>query len=186
MIYLQQGKQCTSFLCIIYMILHMKLIWAHLFGYSIIYRRKTGCTKCRCKRSIFHNICEFLKCCICSQHFDQIYHNIGSRAMQHSWYRIWLKSQRSQVWYPVRPHTFISPSTDSRMADVTYWWKYVHEVLVNCLGGLRLRWKSVVRLTDHPDMTTAVYHGRKTTTTTNHNIGEMRLIKVFAGSKRKS
>ena len=31
--------------------------------------------------------------------------------------------------------------------------KYVHEVLVNRLGGLSLPWKSVVSLTDRPDMT---------------------------------
>ena len=40
---------------------------------------------------------------------------------------------------------------------------YVHEVLVNCLGGLSLPRKSVVRLTDRPDMTLDVYCGRKTT-----------------------
>ena len=37
------------------------------------------------------------------------------------------------------------------------------EVLVNRLGGLSLPRKSVVRLTDRPDMTLDVYHGRKTT-----------------------
>ena len=42
----------------------------------------------------------------------------------------------------------------------------MHEVLVNHLGGLSLPTKSVVKLTDHPDMTLDVYHGRKTTTTT--------------------
>ena len=41
--------------------------------------------------------------------------------------------------------------------------KYVHKVLVNCLGGLSLPKKSVVRLTDRPDMTLDVYRGRKTT-----------------------
>ena len=46
------------------------------------------------------------------------------------------------VW----PHTFVSPSADSRRAVVSYWRQYVHEVLVNHLGGLGL-------LTDHPDMT---------------------------------
>ena len=47
---------------------------------------------------------------------------------------------------------------------VSYWQKYVHEVLVNLLiGGLSLPRKSVVRLTDHPDMTLDVYCGRKTT-----------------------
>ena len=44
-----------------------------------------------------------------------------------------------------------------------YWRKYVHEVLVNRLGGLCLPRKSVVRLTDRPDMTLDVYRGRKTT-----------------------
>ena len=39
----------------------------------------------------------------------------------------------------------------------------MHEVLVNRLGGLSLPRKSVVRLTDRPDMTLGVYHGRKTT-----------------------
>ena len=37
------------------------------------------------------------------------------------------------------------------------------EVLVNRLGGLSLPRKSVVRLTDRPDMTLDVYRGRKTT-----------------------
>ena len=40
----------------------------------------------------------------------------------------------------------------------------MHEVLVNRLRGLSLPRKSVVRLTDHPDMTLDVYRGRKTTT----------------------
>ena len=69
----------------------------------------------------------------------------------------------SWVQYPVWQHTFVSPSAFSRRAVVSYWRKYVHEVLVNCLGGLSLPRKSVVRLTDRPDMTLDVYHGRKTT-----------------------
>ena len=40
----------------------------------------------------------------------------------------------------------------------------MHEVLVNRLGGLSLPRKSVVRLTDRPDMILDVYRGRKTTT----------------------
>ena len=40
----------------------------------------------------------------------------------------------------------------------------MHEVLVNRLGGLSLPRKSVVRLTDRPDMTIDVYRGRKATT----------------------
>ena len=51
----------------------------------------------------------------------------------------------------------------SRRVVVSYWRKYVHEVLVNRLGGLSLPRKSVVRLTDRPDMTLDVYRGRKTT-----------------------
>ena len=39
----------------------------------------------------------------------------------------------------------------------------MHEVLVNSLGGLSLPRKSVVRLTDRPDMTLDVYRERKTT-----------------------
>ena len=39
----------------------------------------------------------------------------------------------------------------------------MHEVLVNRLGGLSQPRKSVVRLTDRPDMTLDVYHGRKKT-----------------------
>ena len=46
-------------------------------------------------------------------------------------------------------------------AVVSYWRKYVHEVLVNSLGGLMLPRKSVVRLADRP---LDVYRGRKTTT----------------------
>ena len=37
-----------------------------------------------------------------------------------------------------------------KKAVVSYWRKYVHEVLVNRLGGLSLPRKSVVRLTDRP------------------------------------
>ena len=40
----------------------------------------------------------------------------------------------------------------------------MHEVLVNRLGGLNLHRKSVVRLTEYPDMTLDVYRGHETTT----------------------
>ena len=53
---------------------------------------------------------------------------------------------------------------------VSYWRKYVHEVLVNRLGGLSLPRKSVVRLTDRPDMTLDVYRGRKTTIQQKYNL----------------
>ena len=39
----------------------------------------------------------------------------------------------------------------------------MHEVLVNRLGGLSLPRKSVVRITDRPDMTLDVSRERKTT-----------------------
>ena len=42
----------------------------------------------------------------------------------------------------------------------------MHEALVNRLGGLSLPRKSVVRLTDRPDMTLDVNRGRKTTINT--------------------
>ena len=74
-----------------------------------------------------------------------------------------------RVRYPVRPHNFVSPSADSRMAVVSYWRKYVHEVLVNRLGGLSLPRKCVVGLTDCPDMTLDVYSGRKTATQQKQN-----------------
>ena len=54
----------------------------------------------------------------------------------------------------------------------------MHEVLVNRLGGLSLPRKSVVRLTDRPDMTLDVYRGRKTTTHNNNQdlSNEQRLL----------
>ena len=45
----------------------------------------------------------------------------------------------------------------------------MHELLVNRFGGLSLPRKSVIRLTDRPDMTIDVYRGRKTTTQHNNN-----------------
>ena len=46
---------------------------------------------------------------------------------------------------------------------VSNWRKYVQEVLVNHLGGLSPPRKSVIMLTDRPDITSDVYRGRKTT-----------------------
>ena len=65
---------------------------------------------------------------------------------------------------PVWPHTFVSPSADSRGTVVNYWRKYVHKVLVNRLECLSLPRKSLVKLTDRLDMTLDVYRRRKTTT----------------------
>ena len=58
---------------------------------------------------------------------------------------------------------FLLPLIQEGQLSVTGWRKYVHEVLVNRLGGLSLPRKSVDRLTDRPDMTIDVYRGRKTT-----------------------
>ena len=52
------------------------------------------------------------------------------------------------------------------------WQKYVHEVLVNRLGGLSLLRKSVVKFNDRPDMTLDVYRGRKTTIQQQHFLCE--------------
>ena len=52
----------------------------------------------------------------------------------------------------------------------------MHEVLVNRLGGLSLPRKSVVRLTDRPDMTLDVYRGRKTTMQQCNNLFEFFLL----------
>ena len=77
-------------------------------------------------------------------------------------------TQGSWVRYPVWQHTFVSPSAFSRRAVVSYWRKYVQEVLVNRLGDLSLPRKSVVRLTDRPDITLDVYRGNKTTIQQQH------------------
>ena len=79
-------------------------------------------------------------------------------------------SQMSRVRYLVRPHTFVPLSAHSRRAAVSNWLKYVHEILVNRLGGLSLPRKSAVRLTDRPGMTIVVNHNHKTSTITHiHN-----------------
>ena len=74
-----------------------------------------------------------------------------------------VKLKRSVIMFLFEKHTFVSPSADSRGAVVSYWQKYVHEVLVNRLGSLSMPRKSEVKLTDRPDMTLDVYRGRKTT-----------------------
>ena len=51
----------------------------------------------------------------------------------------------------------------------------MHEVLVNRLGGLSLPRKSVVRLTDRPDMTLDVYRGRKTTIQQSQSLAKLSL-----------
>ena len=51
-----------------------------------------------------------------------------------------------------------------KKGSFSYRRKYVHEVPVNCLRGLSLPRKNVVRTTGHYGMTIAIYHGRTTTT----------------------
>ena len=58
----------------------------------------------------------------------------------------------------------------------------MHEVLVNRLGGLSLPRKSVVRLTDHPDMTLDVYRGRKTTI----QLQQLKWIKNFFDNRKQA
>ena len=64
---------------------------------------------------------------------------------------------------------FVSPSADSRRAVVSYWRKYVHEVLLNSLGGRSLPRKSVVRLTPsrHDLSCLSWTQNNNTTSTTN-------------------
>ena len=64
------------------------------------------------------------------------------------------------VRFDYRRGTKRSTSISPHHLNGSYWRKYVHEVLVNRLGGLSLPRKSVVRLTDRPDMTLDVYRGR--------------------------
>ena len=59
----------------------------------------------------------------------------------------------------------------------------MHEVLVNRLGGLSLPRKSVVRLTDRPDMTLDVYRGRKTTNQIKNQINEYSVLENIMGEK---
>ena len=65
-----------------------------------------------------------------------------------------LIQQKSRARYPIRPFSFVSPSGDGESMRL---------VLVNGLGCLGLTRNSVNRSTDRPDMTIAVYLGRKAT-----------------------
>ena len=55
----------------------------------------------------------------------------------------------------------------------------MHEVLVNRLGGLSLPRKSVVRLTDRPDMTLDVYRGRKPSIQQQQHIYYMLAFSIY-------
>ena len=67
--------------------------------------------------------------------------------------------------------TFLPPLIQEGQLSVTGE-NYVHEELANRFGGISLPRKSVVRLTDRPDMTLAVYRERPP--------------EVYAGKKRFS
>ena len=58
----------------------------------------------------------------------------------------------------------------------------MHELLVNRLGDLSLPRKSVIRLTDRPDMTLDVYRGRKTKIQQQYDDPEWTLIYFSARS----
>ena len=95
---------------------------------------------------------------VCQQYYSQIRPGRVAQSVGHL-------TRKSGVLgsIPGRATYFRFSFRFSRRAVVSYWRKYVHEVLVNRLGGLSLPRKSVVRLTDRPDMTLDVYRGRKTT-----------------------
>ena len=61
----------------------------------------------------------------------------------------------AEIDHEIISTAFLLPSADSRRVVVNYKRKCVHDVLVNCLVKLAQE-KSVVRLTDPPDMTIAV------------------------------
>ena len=104
------------------------------------------------------------------------------------------KSLKLSVW----SHTSVSPFADSRGAVVSYLQEYVlrhevlrhevlrhevlrHEVLVKRLGGLSLPRKSVVRLTDRPNMTIDVY--RRCKVTTHHN--NTKVVSMWQNGRKK-
>ena len=60
-----------------------------------------------------------------------------------------------EISHEIISMAILLPSDDSRKVAVSYKRKYEHKVLVNCLVQLAQE-KSVVRLTDHLDMTIAV------------------------------
>ena len=72
-------------------------------------------------------------------------------------------TRKSEVLGSISGLLFLLPQIQEGQLSVTGEW-YVHEVLVNRLGGLSLPRKTVVRLTDRPDMALDVYRGRRTTT----------------------
>ena len=99
-IYRKSRQQPTSFLRIIYVILRISIGLSSSFRkllcsehqrnifLLITYRRKAACNKYRCKRTIFHNKCELLKCCGYRKHFVQIHHIISCNVFGQSVCRI--------------------------------------------------------------------------------------------------
>ena len=73
----------------------------------------------------------------------------GVMSMIQAWSHLFVKIDHEIIFMA------ILPSADSRRVVVSYNWKYVHQVLVNCLVKL-IQEKSVVGWTDRPDMTIAV------------------------------
>ena len=98
---------------------------------------------------------------------------------------------KEQILNPLKEPVTTSAGFDTRSGNILsfllplfqeghfcYWRKYVHKVPVNGLGGLSLSRKSVVRLTDRPNMTLEVYRGCKTTTTTR--LQQTTFINIFS------
>ena len=83
------------------------------------------------------------------------------------------------VRYPVWPHTFVSPSADSKMAAVSYWRRYAQEVLDNRLGGLSLPKKSVVKLTERLGMALMFTVDVKQHNNNNINLYEILEVRVI-------
>ena len=75
------------------------------------------------------------------------------RAAQRSWW--WFDSRARDPRFDTGPATY--RYSDSRRAVVISRQEHVHKVLVNCLIGLSLLRKSVIRLTDHPNMTILLF-----------------------------
>ena len=74
---IDQGQQPTSFRCVTGATSFGILIcfeYQQILFLLITYLRQAVCTKCRYKRTIFHNKCELLKYCSYRKHFDQIHH----------------------------------------------------------------------------------------------------------------
>ena len=79
---------------------------------------------------------------------------------------------------PVRPHSLLSFSLPLLVQEGQLWRKYIDLVLFNRLGGLSQPRNSVVRLTDRPDMPTAVQYSQL-------SLSRLRLFRITAYLEEK-